>query len=134
MKRSPKKEKCVCVLTIIHGHLQKKFISRLRSISSCGSDAFPPILFIRLKHCPSLPLALVYFLGVVPTDWLTALIVPVFKKGTAGDLANYLPISITCVPSKIMERIITCKILNHLYLHNIIPAQHGFLRRHSTSN
>jgi len=40
------------------------------------------------------------------------------KKGTAGDLTNCL----TCVglTSKTMERIITSKILNHLYLPNIL--------------
>jgi len=60
--------------------------------------------------------------------------VSVFKKGNAGDLINYRPISLTCVPSKIMERIITSRMLNHLYLNNILcSAQHGFLRRRSTS-
>jgi len=84
-------------------------VNRLRSNSSCGPDGLLPILFKGLKHCLSLPLALVYnqliSIGAVPADWLTAHIVPVFKKGTAGDLANYRPISLTCVPSKIMERI-----------------------------
>ena len=70
---------------------------------------------------------------MVPDSWRTAHIVPVFKKGAAGDISNYRPISLTSVPSKIMERIVTSKILDHLYLNNIMsPAQHGFLRRHST--
>ena len=32
--------------------------------------------------------------------------VPVYKKGATGDVANYRPISLTCVCSKIMERVI----------------------------
>ena len=90
-------------------------INRLRSNSSCRPDGLPPILFKRLKCCLSLPLALAYnqliSVGVVPADGITAHIVPVFKKDTAGDRTNYRPISLTCVLSKIMERIITSKIL-----------------------
>lgn len=113
-------------------------INRLKTNSSCGPDGLPPILFKRLKFCLSQPLALIYnqliSIGAVPVDWLTAHIVPVFKKGTAGDTANYRPISLTCVPSKIMERVVTSKILDHLHLNNILSSsQHGFLRRRSTS-
>ena len=71
--------------------------------------------------------------GMVPDSWRTEHIVPVFKKGADGDISNYRPISLTSVPSKIMDRIVTSKILDHLYLNNIMsPAQHGFLRRRST--
>ena len=71
-------------------------ISKLKTNSSCGPDRLPPILIKRLKHCLSQPLALIYnqlvSVGAVPADWLTAHIVPVFKKGTAGDIANYRPV------------------------------------------
>ena len=44
-----------------------------------------------------------------------------------------MPISLTCVPSKILERIIANRILDHLYFNNILcEAQHGFVRRRST--
>jgi len=42
--------------------------------------------------------------GVIPDIWKQAVIVPVFKKGATCDVANYRPISLTCVASKIMER------------------------------
>jgi len=44
----------------------------------------------------------------VPYDWKGGVITPVFKKGVAGNVSNYRPISFTCVPSKIMERIVYC--------------------------
>jgi len=114
-----------------------KAINRLKTNSTCGLDGLPPILFKRLKHCLSQPLALVYnqliSVGAVPADWLTAHIVSVFKKGTAGDIANYRPISLTCVLSKILERIINNDILDHLHFNDILcSARHGFLRRRST--
>ena len=70
----------------------------------------------------------------VPSDWLRAVIVPVFKKGVADRLENYRPISLTCVPSKIIERIISQKIYIHMCTNNILhPSQHGFCRRKSTA-
>jgi len=41
--------------------------------------------------------------------------------------------SLTCVLSKVMERIITSKIFDHLQLNNVLnKSQHGFIRRRST--
>jgi len=49
--------------------------------------------FKKLKHCLSKPLAVLFkqllSVGHVPDDWLQASIVPVFKKGVAGQLCNY---------------------------------------------
>ena len=71
--------------------------------------------------------------GAVPPVWKTAIITPVFKKGTAGNVNNYRPISLTCVPCKIMERIISQKIYQHFINNNVLHhAQHGFLKGRST--
>ena len=47
--------------------------------------------------------------GHVPSDWLRAVIVAVFKKGVAGKLQNYRPISLTCVtvvyPAKFLKEL-----------------------------
>jgi len=59
--------------------------------------------------------------------------VPVFKKGAAGNTSNYRPISLTCVPSKILERVLAQNIYTHLSVNNILhPSQHGFCKRRST--
>ena len=61
------------------------------------------------------PLTLVFnqllSVAVVPSDWKKAVIVPVFKKGAAGSVANYRPISLTSIMSKLMERVLSTKIL-----------------------
>jgi len=71
--------------------------------------------------------------GYVPQEWLNATIVPVFKKGVAGKLCNR-PISLTCVLSKIMERILSNKIYALLHQNNIYHrSQHGFCKNRSTT-
>ena len=39
----------------------------------------------------------------VPTDWKTATVTPIFKKGTRTEPGNYRPVSLTCVTCKILE-------------------------------
>ena len=57
---------------------------------------------------------------------------PIFKKGNKNDVANYRPISLTCIACKIMETIIKWDTLDHLLLSNLISKQqHGFGSRHS---
>ena len=38
-----------------------------------------------------------YQTGILPSDWLTANIVPVYKKGDKSSPTNYRPISLTSV-------------------------------------
>ncbi len=40
----------------------------------------------------------------LPSVWLCADVVPVFKKGSSSDVKNYRPISLTCIACKVMER------------------------------
>jgi len=114
-----------------------KAINKLKSNLSSGPDGLPPLLFKQLKHCLAEPLSLVFtqLLSVseVPKDWKGAIITPVFKKGAAGEVSNYRPISLTCVASKLMERIISSQIFDYLLANNILhPEQHGFFRGRST--
>ena len=70
----------------------------------------------------------------VPNEWRTAQVVPNFKSGSSSLVANYRPISLTCIASKVMEIIINADILVYLRQHKIISkAPHGFLSRRSTT-
>ena len=69
---------------------------------------------------------------MIPADWKKALVAPIFKKGARTCPANYRPISLTCIPCKILEHIIYSHIFKHLNAHNILcQEQHGFRKYHS---
>ena len=51
--------------------------------------------------------------GKHPADWLTAKVMPVFKKGDKSLAANYRPISLTCILCKVFEHILA-NIFKHL--------------------
>ena len=42
-------------------------------------------------------------MGVVPEDWRTASVTPVFKNNKKEDLGIYKPVSLTSSPGKVME-------------------------------
>ena len=54
------------------------------------------------------------------------------KKGDRSTAANYRPISLTSVCSKILEHIIHSQIMRHLDIHQILSdQQHGFRKKRS---
>jgi hypothetical protein len=70
----------------------------------------------------------------IPRQWKTAHITPVFKKGNRSCPKNYRPISQTSVLCRLLEKIISGNILDHLYKNNLLSQeQHGFLPRRSTT-
>ena len=106
-------------------------LQKLNPDKSPGSDGIHPML---LKECASVlakPLSLLFQqsfdTGILPGDWKTANIVPIFKKGDRTDKANYRPVSLTSVPCKIMESIIKEKLMKFLESNDLLcKEQHGF--------
>ena len=62
--------------------------------------------------------------GDIPKEWTLANISPLFKKGDRSLACNYRPVSLTCVP---------CKLLEHIVCSNIIPDSMTTLGQHSFS-
>ena len=86
-----------------------------------------------LKNCAfglAYPLSKLYQVsynsGIIPQEWKLANVVPVHKKGAKMDVANYRPISLTCLVMKIFENIIRDEIMLK-YRHLLNENQHGFL-------
>jgi len=70
--------------------------------------------------------------GVVPMDWRTANVSPIFKKGDKTVPGNYRPVSLTSQICKIFESIIRDDLVFHLETQGLIrDSQHGFRRGNS---
>ena len=85
-------------------------LKSLNTQKASGPDCIPAYV---LHHCATeiAPILTVIFsqslnTGEVPSDWLRANVIPIFKKGDRHDPSNYLPISLTSICCKIMEHII----------------------------
>ncbi len=113
------------------------YLRQTPSKYSSGPDGLPSILFRKLAFQLAQPLSSIFEVsfhtGVLPSDWLKSLVVPIYKKGSRNFPSNYRPVSLTCVACRVMERIIKEVIVNHLLKNRLISeSQHGFVSKHST--
>ena len=70
--------------------------------------------------------------GEIPKEWSLANICPLFKKSDRSLACNYRPVSLTCVPCKLLEHIVCSNIMAHLDEHNLqSDRQHAFRKGHS---
>ena len=71
--------------------------------------------------------------SIYPSQWKSALDMPLYKKRASNLPSNYRPISLLSCIGKLMERLVYKRIYNHLTVNNLIyKNQSGFLRGHST--
>ena len=76
-----------------------------------GRDHLPQMLFKKQAVVLSRPLYLIFRrimdTEVNPQLWNTAIVVPVYEhKGKKNSIENYHPVSLTCVASRLFERIV----------------------------
>ena len=64
--------------------------------------------------------------GTLPSAWKTANVTALHKKGDKCLASNYRPISLTCILSKIFEKLLRNHILEYVS-RSIVEQQHGFL-------
>ena len=107
-----------------------KLLLSLKVCKASGPDNIPARVLKELADPLSLPLSAFFNhsleYGVVLSDWKSAFIAPIFKKGNQQLPENYRPVSLTCICSKLLERVICRHILDHLELHILSTLQHCF--------
>jgi hypothetical protein len=113
-------------------------IRKLRKDAAPVPDRISPKILQQLEKSFLVPLKLLFNItliaGKVPSEWKTATVTPIFKKGTKGDPGNYRPVSLTSVPCKLLESVIKDKIMSHLLNNELIKdSQHGFMPGRSCS-
>ena len=70
--------------------------------------------------------------GEIPKEWSLANICPLFKKNDRSLACNYRPVSLTCVPCKVLEHIVCSNIMAHLDEYKLLSdRQHAFRKGHS---
>ena len=111
-------------------------LRELRVTSSPGPDGFHPRILKELASVLSVPLCKLFQksmdTGVLPGDWKVAEVVPIFKKGSRSKPSNYRPVSLTAIPSKVMESVLRDSIVAHLVeTGQLNQAQHGFVEKRS---
>ena len=69
----------------------------------------------------------------MPSEWKLANISPIPKKSSVHDVSNYRPISPLSLVSKVFERCIYNRLIDHVH-QQIYELQYGFLRGRSTTS
>ena len=112
-------------------------IKNLNQNKSCGPDNVHPRMLKDLVEfmAPSLTILLnkTFELGEIPSDWKTAYVSPIFKKGSKKLAENYRPISLTSVVCKLAESLIKKVLMKYLTDNQLISnKQYGFISGRST--
>ena len=114
----------------------KKKLNQLKEDKAAGPDCIPPKFLKELKNVLALPLYLIFRKSLdesnLPSEWKTANITSIFKKGSKKLPGNYRPISLTSVACKIMESIIRDAAVEHSNKNDsFCSEQHGFTKGRS---
>ena len=113
-----------------------EILGNLKLGKAAGPDGISTTFLSKCKHLIARPLTIIYNKslteGIVPQDWKSANVTPLFKKGSRQEPGNYRPISLTSIACKVLESIIKKGILEHI--NNEVPlnkSQHGFMAKRS---
>ena len=111
-------------------------LEKLNVTKTSGPDNIHPFVLQKTASETSKPLEIIFrkslSSGECPTDWRSANVAPIHKKGDRTDPSNYRPISLTSQVCKVLESIVRAHILEHLADNDILrDEQHGFRERRS---
>lgn len=103
-----------------------RHLQQIQAKTSESPDGIPAIIFKKLGFSICEPLSMIFRRsldeGKVPEKFRVAVVCPVHKKGSHTDPANKRPISLTVVPSKILESIISRAIYTNASSQGLISS------------
>jgi len=123
----------------IHQTLVKDIIKSFESKGSLDSDGISTKLLKAISNEICIPLAHIFNLSILngefPNKLKKSRTVPIFKSGDPTSRDNYRPISLLSSLSKILEKIVSVQLVNHLDRNEILyKHQYGFQRHKSTEH
>ena len=115
-----------------------KILKSLNPHKTPGLDGIHPKPIKELADILALPLTIIFkrstTCGQLPRNWLDAVISPIYKKGQRCIPENYRPVSLLSIICKVLERIITNQIVQHIMENELsCHQQHGFTKGKSTT-
>ncbi|NXT11799.1 PO11 protein, partial [Prunella fulvescens] len=121
---------------VIQKEAVRELLSRFDVHKFMGPDGIHPRVMRELADELAKLLSFIYqqswLTGEVPDDWKWASVMLIYKKGGKEDPGNYRPVSLTSVPSKVIEQFILSLITQNLQdSQDIRPSQHEFRRGRS---
>ena len=124
-------------ITITADMVLKK-LNCLNVNKSAGPDGIHPRILQEVKHEIVDALCIIFNESIsrhqIPADWKNAHITVVHKKGSKTNVANYRPISLTCVICKILESMIRDHVMEHFKINKLFNNnQYGFIKGRSTT-
>nr|VZI34944.1 unnamed protein product [Spirometra erinaceieuropaei] len=113
---------------------EEAILEELKSLKECkspGPDEIPAKLIFELAQQLAKPLSFLcqksFDVGILPTDWKTAHITPLYKSSSRALATNYRPVSLKSICCKVMEKTIKKELMAYLETHNLLfNAQYGF--------
>ena len=97
-------------------------LQKLKSNKACGPDNIAPRLLKIAGHTLIPSLFSLYSMSalssIVPSTWKLARSSAMYKKDDETDKQNYRPISLLCVPGKLVETQVVITLTNHIEHHN----------------
>ena len=114
-----------------------EILSGLNSSKATGLDNIPARFVKDGSKCIAYPLAHIFNLslrsGIIPQDLKSARVTPLHKKNSKTEAGNYRPVSVLCIISKVLEKIVFLQIDKYLKEKNVLyEHQSGFRSSHST--
>ena len=102
----------------------------LDTTKAMGPDGIPPIVLSTCASALYKPLHYLFSMclnsGYLPFEWKLHQVTPIYKSGDRCQIKNYRPISLLCNTSKVLERLIYNKIIDHVISY-VKPVQFGFM-------
>ena len=132
-------QRCVNIIGILYVTplMIEDIIGKLDGNSSMGGDGIHPRLLKNLSSILSTPLSIIFNStldeGLLPVEWVSSVVVPIYKNSSRCNPLNYRPVSLTSVTCKVMEKAIVSHLTEFISENSLLSDyQFGFRSGHST--
>ena len=116
-----------------------RIIMKMKPKNSCGHDGISSKLLKNVSQVIAVPLSIIINksieTGVVPRSMKLAKVIPIYKAKDKTLMENYRPISLLPTISKVLEKVVHCRLYKFLCLNNqFTEYQFGFRPNRSTTD